>query len=428
MSKLKIATKMNLVFAIVTTLALVILLPVINMAFRYGYEQQHKAHLQQYHRTVIEQLQNQELEVNQLHSDYSGVMVVQEKKVIEYSTILDKIGATTQIRNSITNLVVDQNEPFIDYSGYRRGFTYIASKVNASTWVISVSNQLLFIQGISSNIPLFIVFIFINVFLLGNIIVWIFSRNIVSKLQTLTQNVESMVETNYRKPINIEGADEISELAHSIDRMRSEISINELTKQEMIQNIGHDLKTPIAVIKSYAEAISDGVSDRADAEIIIKQADNLTKRVKQLLEFNQALYLDINEEITEIPLKTVIMQAVNHFKYLSQCDIITDLDDSTYPITQNHLYIVLSNILDNAIRYAHTQIVICLVNKKITIFNDGDHIEEKVMAKIFKPYEKGSKGQFGLGMGIVKQTLNRYDLNVLVANVKDGVEFTIEPI
>ena len=87
-----------------------------------------------------------------------------------------------------------------------------------------------------------------------------------------------------------------------------------------------------------------------------------------------------------------------------------------------------SNIVENAIRYAKTIIKIKLHNKKLTFFNDGEPISEKFIQSRFKPYEKGDRGQFGLGMSIVQKTAQHFNLNLIVENVENGVEFTIEPL
>lgn len=79
-------------------------------------------------------------------------------------------------------------------------------------------------------------------------------------------------------------------------------------------------------------------------------------------------------------------------------------------------------------RYAETKIVIVLKNKILTIYNDGEYIDEAFMEKIFKPYEKSNKGEFGLGMSITQQTLAFYNLTISVKNVRKGVMFVIEPI
>ena len=64
------------------------------------------------------------------------------------------------------------------------------------------------------------------------------------------------------------------ELSRTIETMRVEIQESEKQKQEMLQNMSHDFKTPIAVIKSYAEAQQDGMADEESSRIIISQAEN----------------------------------------------------------------------------------------------------------------------------------------------------------
>ena len=82
-----------------------------------------------------------------------------------------------------------------------------------------------------------------------------------------------MIKEDYQETIDIEAAYEIKSLAKAIDNMRNEIRNNEQTKREMMQNLGHDLKTPIAVIRSYAEAILDGVEEKESLNVIIEQSD-----------------------------------------------------------------------------------------------------------------------------------------------------------
>ena len=89
--------------------------------------------------------------------------------------------------------------------------------------------------------------------------------------------------------------------------------------------------------------------------------------------------------------------------------------------------IVVSNILDNAIRFAKSEIKIVLRQGRLRIYNDGEPIDEKFSNSIFKPYEKGSNGQFGLGMSIVMKTVDFFGMDLRVQNESPvGVSFIIE--
>jgi two-component system sensor histidine kinase CssS len=208
--------------------------------------------------------------------------------------------------------------------------------------------------------------------------------------------------------------------------MRIEIGNNEETKREMLQNISHDFKTPIAVIKSYAEAQLDGMADEDASKIIISQTDILKKKVNRLLQYNSLEYLEKNKEFEDVNMNELISEVVTNYKYLTNIDIELDLSKDIYfKGYKENFYTVIDNILDNAKRYAKTKIKIVLRDNRLRIYNDGEHIDEQFLNSVFKPYEKGSKGEFGLGMSIVKKTLDFFNYNLKVVNEDIGVSFII---
>ena len=95
--------------------------------------------------------------------------------------------------------------------------------------------------------------------------------------------------------------------------------------------------------------------------------------------------------------------------------ILLPFFNSWYNSIQNliHFYIFnlsISTDIENALRYAQTMIVITLDEKQLCIYNDGPQIREDKLQSMFKPYEKGQGGQFGLGLSIVHKvvTANKY--------------------
>ena len=117
-----------------------------------------------------------------------------------------------------------------------------------------------------------------------------------------------------------------------------------------------------------------------------------------------------------------------YYKYqLADIDFELDLeDDVTFKGYRENWYTVVDNIIDNAKRYAKGQIKIVLRENRLRIYNDGEHIDQKFIDSAFKPYEKGSKGQFGLGMSIVQKTVDYFGMNLHVVNEEIGVSFIID--
>lgn len=268
---------------------------------------------------------------------------------------------------------------------------------------------------------------FAVIMVVGNVILALWSREMTKRIKKLSDDVSLLGPQGYQREIQIIGADEISDLALNVEEMRKEIMYNEQTKQEMFQNLSHDFKTPISVIKSYAEGMEDGIIELEGAKTIALQADKLEQKVLRLLEYNKLEYIDSNIQLEDVKMKDVVNQVLNDYKVLLQdFSLSVKLDDSVFKGIKDNYITVVSNILDNATRYAKTKIIILLKNGSLSFYNDGDLIDDKYITNLFKPYEKGTKGQFGLGMSIVQKTVNRFGYKLSVRNVRGGVMFRIE--
>ncbi|MCK9493405.1 MAG: HAMP domain-containing histidine kinase [Acholeplasmataceae bacterium] len=304
--------------------------------------------------------------------------------------------------------------------------THYLVGVMDSTYVSNIKRTSAQSDVLLSFVGTFVAFAVIIV--VGNVILALWSREMTKRIKNLSNQVKKLGESGYQKQIEITGNDEISDLGKNVEQMRLEIEHNERTKQEMFQNLSHDFKTPISVIRSYAEAIEDEISDSSDASIIIEQAGKLEEKVRRLLEYNKLEYIDSTIPLEEIKLKNVIKEVLDDYRIiLSKFKVIVKYDDTIFKGLRENWITVVSNILDNATRYAKSKIIIRLKNNKLSIYNDGPPIEQKYISALFKPYEKGTKGQFGLGMSIVQKTVNRFGYRLSVENISGGVVFTIEP-
>lgn len=320
-----------------------------------------------------------------------------------------------------------------EYKKINKSYYILIENTNDNSYIASVMdpNYISQLKRLSLNENVFLSFLgtflaFATIMLVGNIILALWSREMTKRVKKLADEVSSLGSLGYEKEIEIIGGDEISELAKTVEEMRLEILYNEKTKQEMFQNLSHDFKTPIAVIRSYAEALEDGIVDSSDALIIIEQTKKLQKKVERLLEYNKLEYIDSEAVLELVKMKEVIEIVLEDYKILlKKFQVVISLDDSMFLGIKDNYHTVVSNIIDNAIRYAKSKIIIRLKNEQLSFYNDGEPIEEKYISNLFKPYEKGTKGQFGLGMSIVQKTVNRFGYQLIVKNVEGGVQFKI---
>jgi len=419
MKEIKLTTQLNVIFTIVTLLTSLVFIVALNRVFDDFRVVQNKEQLASYFQDVRQNINNPP------SNQYNGYVIYQDD-VITHSNNLEILDGNYTALQLVQTLSV--------WPGYTKqevinGEVYyfqIDRRPSRDLVIVFTSEDYLNVFSNSFNILMRISFI--ALVLLGNLIILIWSKITVERIKRLNGEVERLITNNYQVPIEIDGSDEVTELAQTIEKMRQEIQYSEKTKQEMLQNVSHDFKTPIAVIQSYAEAIGDGVSDISEASVIVRQAEILNQKVRQLLELNKLEYLKDQNEFESIKIKDLIKNIVDNQKYRTNIEFILSLDDSTYFGVRENLYTAFNNIVDNALRYAKSKIVITLKNRKLTFFNDGEPISQKFIDELFKPYEKGQKGQFGLGMSIVQKTCAHFNLLLKVENVKQGVMFTIEPL
>ena len=307
-------------------------------------------------------------------------------------------------------------------------YYYYVSNENGGKKVALVSEN--YFNTIKNKTLVKVVYLFVVSFASIAFITFLWSSMVVRKITKLKSKVDNLDNDNYNHNIDFKLDDEIRSLATSIEDARISLKEEEEYKNSMYQNISHDFKTPITVIKSYIEAVEDEVEDKDDALVVIKeQTDKLEKKVYSLLYLNKLEYLKDNfdENMTYIDIKKVIDGSISKFKYQRKdVKIISKIDNSKFYGTEELWETIIDNILNNFIRYADKEIRINVKNNKIILYNDGDHIDEELISNMFNPFKKGIKGQFGLGLSIVKKTLNLLNYDINIENNKVGVSFIIK--
>lgn len=244
------------------------------------------------------------------------------------------------------------------------------------------------------------------------------------------RNYIDRIRRDEKADLKIDRRDEIGEVADALLIMETELNKQKRIKEEMIQNISHDLKTPIATIKSYGESIKDGIYPyetlEKSVDVIIEHANRLEKKVYSLIMYNKMGYLLDNDETSFVEMKSVIEKVIMSLKVIRPEIVInTNIEEVDFHGEEEPWRIVVENLLDNAIRYAKSEIKIQLSDSELSISNDGAQMSKDRLEKLFRPYEKGSDGQFGLGLSIVHRVCATYGYRVVAENLNVGVCFRI---
>ncbi|OAS14713.1 sensor histidine kinase [Paenibacillus oryzisoli] len=263
------------------------------------------------------------------------------------------------------------------------------------------------------------------------------ARYFTRPLVQMEQHVGRMAERDWHEPIDTgRRKDEIGRLGKAIELMRQRLVKQDHAQQFFLQHTSHELKTPVMVIRSYAQSIQDGVFPKgtlsASLGVIMKEGERLEKRIRDLLLLNKLNYFTAKEKpFHPFDIKAVIEDVVERLRY-KRPEITWELNIAPHTLLgdQEQWKIALENMLDNQLRYAETCIRIRMTPSphwEIQMNNDGPLLDQEIADNLFEPFRTGGKGQFGLGLAIVKQIMDHHGMNVGAKNETDGVTFTILP-
>ena len=201
--------------------------------------------------------------------------------------------------------------------------------------------------------------------------------------------------------------------------------------EEFVQDVSHELNTPITALKmSASRAIKKEIYDK-------KILTNISISTKQLETiYNSLTYLnfdDKQEQSREVALDEVVKRVVKYYSELSSAkgiEVEIEIEPTSLLIIESRAELLISNLLSNAIKYSMPESTIHITLKKglFIIKDEGVGIAKEKLEAIFELYSRDSKiaGGFGVGLNIVKQICNTYDIEVQVSSILDeGTEFRL---
>jgi two-component system sensor histidine kinase CssS len=330
--------------------------------------------------------------------------------------------------DNIDNLISKMNNEYGKFTIKHKTYYYYTIKEDNIT-KIAITNDS-YINKTKASILSAIFPLLLGTFLLIWLMIVLWSTIVVKKIEKLKNKIDNIDNPDYNHKIDFIIDDEIRSLSLAIEDMRLSLINQEEYRNQMYQNISHDFKTPLTVIKSYVEAVEDGVESESTALSTIKiQTNKLEQKVHSLLYLNKLDYLK-NSKIDSnelVDMEKIIKEEVEKFKFLrKEITFNTYIDEkSKYYGSIENWETILDNLLSNFMRYAKKEIKITAKQNKIILYNDGDNIDNDFLEVIFTPFRKGIKGEFGLGLSIVKKTLNIMGYDISIKNEKKGVSFII---
>ena len=262
---------------------------------------------------------------------------------------------------------------------------------------------------------------------------YLVARNLVKPLLRLETHALRIAERDLSVPIEIRRKDEIGALEKSLEQMRVQLKEQDESQKRLFQAVSHELKTPVMVIRSYVQAIEDGVGEQSNnLKVIDSETILLEQKISKLISLAKIGYLSSQEgKMAPQDLSLLLDEIIERLK-LRRSDLKwqTDLDEVYFAGNIDILNVLFENILDNQIRYGEKEIRISLKTTEgriyIEIENDGPPVQDELLEKIFEIFFKGEKGGSGLGLSIVREICHHYGGDISAQNKFDRTVFKID--
>lgn len=270
-----------------------------------------------------------------------------------------------------------------------------------------------------NNINMITAIVSVIAFILSVIIGSIFSKKISLSLQKITNAAKDLFNNNYEKKIfdNTQIV-EFRELIEQFNKLSEKLSDEKQLRDRLSNDIAHELRTPLAIIQGYIEALIDGVY-KVD-EKTLNNLNNEIKRFSHLIEKLEREDKYDNLELESVDLKSLIQKHIdNSIKTLADKKITVKFESKTVKavVDAEKIDSLVLNLLSNAIKYSDLkkEVIIKLSSQKnfinISFSNYGMPIPESEKEKIFERFYRidnsrtRQTGGHGIGLSIVKSVV-----------------------
>ncbi|MEY8338691.1 HAMP domain-containing sensor histidine kinase [Lachnospiraceae bacterium 62-35] len=270
----------------------------------------------------------------------------------------------------------------------------------------------------------------------------------------ISDAIEKVSEGDLNIVVEVVGDDELSGMAESLNKMVAEIRDlmdkereAERTKNELITNVAHDLRTPLTSIIGYLELLSGKVGlpeemHQKYIDIAYTKAKRLEKLIEDLFGFTKLNYGKISMKVAKLDIVKLLSQLLEEF-YPSFVDrnlsyeLQSNVPAQVITADGNLLARLFDNLINNAIKYGADgkQILVKVHGEEetvtVSVINYGYVIPEEELPFIFNKFYRVehsrsvSTGGTGLGLAIAKNIVDMHGGTIQVSSDTNGTIFTI---
>jgi signal transduction histidine kinase len=275
------------------------------------------------------------------------------------------------------------------------------------------------------------------VLLLGSVFVWRVSDSVLRPVRSVTGTARAISETDLGGRIDVRGDDEVADLAETFNDMLDRLEAAFATQRRFVDDAGHELRTPITIIRGHLELLEDDPEERrATVDLVMDELDRMSRIVNDLLllakaqepDFLRLENVDVESLTVELQEKAkALAPRAWRLDHVGRGRIVADRQRLTQAIVQ---------LAQNAVQHTEEHGAIALGSiltegyARFWVHDSGRGIPHEEQEAIFDRFARGAEGRrsdgAGLGLSIVRAIAEAHHGRVEVSSRPgDGATFTL---
>ena len=265
--------------------------------------------------------------------------------------------------------------------------------------------------------------------IVGIVVARLTAKRLAKPISEIEKDARELAKGNY--DVSFKGGDykEVSDLADTLNQAAADLKASDALQKDLIANVSHDLRTPLTMIKSYAELIrdisgDDPVKREEHLEVIINETDRLDELVGDILTLSKMQAGVVEMEMTDFDIQEAGEAVLSTYKVMEQegfkISFVPAEGSAMVHGDRRRIQQVIANLLSNAVRYSRDNKDVALRFTKdggrivCSVEDKGIGIAEEDLQKIWNRYQKASKQGArsaqgtGLGLSIASEILQKH--------------------
>jgi signal transduction histidine kinase len=237
-------------------------------------------------------------------------------------------------------------------------------------------------------------------------VVQVLARGMTAPLREMTAAARAMAAGRPAPPVHTSSRDEVGELARVFTAMSRELATADAQRRELLANVGHELRTPVAALRAQLENLADGVrpADPAALAEVLEQVERLGALLTDLLDLARADAGAVPLERRPVDVEDLVTSMVRQVRAARPGPVI-DVDVHPRGLVADadphRLGQVVTNLVDNAARHARSAVAVrawpfLAGGVVVEVTDDGPGIPRERWDSVFERFRRGATGEIAV--------------------------------